>query len=79
MPSGGVDFFAGGVTRSVSSSSKLGVHSWGHESDGVIKTAQDYERDSEIHIPYLDLYEQLEIPKDFYWFTIEKAPFAGMY
>ncbi len=79
ISSGGVDFFTGGVKRTVVFPAKIGVHSWAHKIDDIMKTAQDYEENSEFHKPYIALYEELGIPRDFYWFTIESAPYDEMH
>jgi hypothetical protein len=75
IASGGVDFFTAGKIRIVEPCGKLGVHSW-HEDgpDGDIILGNEVPRSHEIHTMFLEFYRQMEIPEDFYWFTLEAAP-----
>lgn len=70
VASGGTDMFLAGEKRSIHPTAKLGVHSWG----GVELEALEYPRDHEEHKKYLEYYEDMEIPLDFYWYTLEAAP-----
>jgi len=75
IASGGVDFFTAGKTRVVEPCGKLGVHSWDEDGpDGGIILGNEVPRDHEIHAMFLDFYREMEIPEDFYWFTLEAAP-----
>lgn len=69
IASGGVDFFLAGAQRRVGPHCRLGVHSW---SDGEREGA-DYPRDHHEHQMFLDLYEDLEVDEEFYWYTLEAA------
>ena len=74
IASGGVDFFTAGKTRVVESCGKLGVHSWDEDGpDGSIIFGNEVPRDHEIHAMFLEFYREMEIPEDFYWFTLEAA------
>jgi hypothetical protein len=75
IASGGVDFFTAGKYRVVEPCGKLGVHSWDEDGpDGGIILGNEVSRDHEIHTMFLDFYREMEIPEDFYWFTLEAAP-----
>ena len=71
IASGGTDMFLAGKRRAIHSSAKLGVHSWGTGGDS---TALDFPRDHHEHQKYLDYYVEMNIPADFYWYTLEAAP-----
>ena len=79
ISSGGVDFFAGGVNREAHQNARVGVHSWAEGFDEGGKTAKDYPKNAKEHALFLKLYKYLEIPEDFYWFTINQAPADVMY
>ncbi len=70
VASGGTDMFLAGKERAVHETAKLGVHSW---SGGDLE-ALEYPRDHEEHKKYLDYYVEMDIPTDFYWYTLEAAP-----
>lgn len=75
VASGGTDLFLGGVVRTMELGARIGVHSWSDgETDGSA-----FARDSFEHDMMLDLYEDIGISEDFYWFTLEAAPAAGMH
>jgi len=76
IASGGVVFFLAGVKRSAGAGAKLGVHSW---NDGKGIEGADLPRDHTDHQLFLDYYREMHIPKDFYWFTLEAAPFEGIH
>ena len=73
--SGGVDLFLGGVKRSIEAGAELGVHSW---SDGT-NEALDFPRGSPEHEANRRLIDDMLGADDFYWFTIEAAPAAGIH
>lgn len=70
VASGGTDMFLAGKKRGVHETANLGVHSW----SGGDLAALDYPRDHEAHRKYLDYYVEMDIPTDFYWYTLEAAP-----
>ena len=70
IASGGVDLFLAGQERAVECGAELGVHSWA-ASDGT--QGDDVPRSSAEHAPYLDYYDRLGIPADFYWYTLKAA------
>jgi len=76
IASGGVDFFCAGVIRTAHEDSFIGVHSWG---DGKVEDANLLPKDHPIHKIYLDFYREMNIPDDFYWFTIQAAPADGIH
>ena len=70
VASGGTDMFLAGKERQIHPTAKLGVHSW----SGGDQVALDFPRDHEEHQKYLDYYIEMNIPTDFYWYTLEAAP-----
>lgn len=76
IASGGTDFFLAGQERSIETGAKLGVHSWA-AGDG--ETGADIPRDDPQHQLYLRYYEEMGIPSEFYWFTLEAAPADDMH
>ncbi len=70
VASGGSDFFLAGKKREVAEGAKIGVHSWG----GGTKAATDLSRSHDAHKKYLNYYEIVNIPLDFYWYTLDAAP-----
>lgn len=76
IASGAVDLFVAGVTRIGHCDAEVGVHSW---SDGSGLEATDLPRDHGDHQLYLDYYAEMDVPAEFYWFTIEAAPAADIY
>ncbi|MDY8135902.1 M28 family peptidase [Aquimarina sp. 2201CG5-10] len=70
VASGGTDMFLAGKKRAAHPTAKFGVHSWAGE-DSV---ALDFPKDHIEHKKYLDYYEEMNIPLDFYWYTLEAAP-----
>ncbi len=73
--SGAVDIFIAGVSREYIDGGVVGVHSW---SDGRVE-GQEVPRDDSVHRLYLDYYEDMQIPVDFYWFTLEAASYDGIH
>jgi len=71
IASGGTDFFLAGLERTIEKGAKLGVHSW---ATGDGETGADVPRDDPQHQLYLKYYEEMGIPSDFYWFTLQAAP-----
>ncbi len=75
IASGGVDFFIGGAERIVEPCAKLGVHSWDEDGpDGGIIYGNEVQRDDPSHTMFLDYYREMDVPEDFYWFTLDAAP-----
>lgn len=70
VASGGTDMFLAGEKRAVHYTAKLGVHSWA----GMDSVALDFPKDHVEHKKYLDYYVDMNIPLDFYWYTLEAAP-----
>lgn len=80
VASGGTDFFLAGVNRIVLADAQVGVHSWAESDDqGNVETGDQVPRDDPRHQPFLDYYEAVGIPADFYWFTLEAAPADDIY
>tara|TARA_B110001452_G_scaffold263375_1_gene264733 strand:+ start:617 stop:1231 length:615 start_codon:yes stop_codon:yes gene_type:complete len=70
VASGGTDMFLAGVSRTIESGAKLGVHSW---SDGE-KEALEYPKTHQEHDKYIEYYKEIGIPTSFYWYTLDAAP-----
>lgn len=80
VASGGTDFFLAGENRIVLEGAQVGVHSWEESDDqGNTETGDQVPRNDPRHQPFLEFYEAVGIPADFYWFTLEAAPASGMY
>ena len=76
IESGAVDLFCAGHNRIAERGARFGVHSWADE-DGL--EGGDVSPDSQEHDIYLDYFNQVGCPIEFYWFTLEAAPAAGMH
>lgn len=75
IASGGVDFFIAGAERIVEPCAKLGVHSWDEDGpDGGIIYGNEVPRDDPPHAMFLEYYREMNVPEDFYWFTLDAAP-----
>lgn len=70
VASGGTDMFLAGQKREAHLSAKLGVHSW----SGGDSVALDFPQNHTEHEKYLKYYEDMNIPADFYWYTLKAAP-----
>lgn len=74
IASGGTDLFLAGHQRTIGENTKIGVHSW----SGVLKTATDFPKGHEHHLPYIEYYQAVgfsqQEAEDFYYFTIHSAP-----
>ena len=75
IDSGGVDLFLAGVERTMERGAHIGVHSW---SDGF-REAADFPRGAVEHEQNRKYVEDMLGQDDFYWFTIEAAPAAGIH
>ena len=76
IASGGVDMFIAGVERTVDQGARVGVHSW---ADGDGREGKEISPNSPKHDPYLSYYEEMGVPDEFYWFTLDSAPADDMY
>ncbi len=76
VASGGTDFFLAGTNRTAKKGAQFGVHAWADDT-GVIP--KDLPRTAIQHKIYLDYYQEMGIPEDFYWFTLEAAPASSIY
>ena len=75
VASGATDLFLAGNHRSAGPGALFGIHSW---SGGHV-AATDLPRDHEDHRLYLDYYEEMGIPAEFYWRTLSAAPAEGIH
>lgn len=71
IASGGTDFFLAGVKRTVQSGAMIGVHSWAGDD---VENAIDLPKDHPEHKRYLEYYKEMNIPSEFYWYTLKSAP-----
>lgn len=69
VASGGTDMFLAGAVRTIEAGAKLGVHAWATDEN----EATDYPKNHQEHVKYLQYYQEMGIPSDFYWYTIEAA------
>lgn len=77
--SGGVDLFAAGYKRLYQSGGKLGVHSWCCVNG---KHAGELSKDHEAHGAQLTYVREMlgaELGPEFYFFTLDAAPFDGIH
>jgi hypothetical protein len=80
IASGGVDFFIAGAERIVEPCAKLGVHSWDEDGpDGGIIYGNEVPRNDPSHAKFLEYYREMDVPEDFYWFTLDAAPAARIH
>lgn len=75
VASGGTDLFLAGRIRQLEPGACVGVHSWG---DGI-EQGRDVPREAEVHQIYLEYYDAMGVPRDFYWYTLEVAPVEGIH
>jgi hypothetical protein len=66
--SGGTDFFLSGVNRYATPGAKIGIHSWS-DDDGT--EANQLPTNSPEHDMYLEYFDDICIPRDFYWEIIQ--------
>lgn len=77
IASGGTDLMLSGAQRIVERGACIGVHSWSDDDDPTPPT--QLPRNHEGHKVYLDYLDSLGMAHDFYWFTIQAAPFERMH
>ena len=75
VASGGTDFFLAGISRTADKGARFGVHSW----SGAGEEGGDLPRNDPEHEMYLDYYRGMNIPTEFYWYTLEAAPADGIH
>ncbi len=73
VASGGTDLFLAGVQRTIESGACIGVHSWAGGTIFNIRQGRDYPKDAPEHEKYLNYYDQMGIPSEFYWYTLDVA------
>ncbi|WP_343561662.1 hypothetical protein [Kiloniella sp. b19] len=73
VASGGTDMALMGTTRIIEDGACIGVHSWAVPTLLGYESGADVPDSSPDHDLYLDFYESVDIPEDFYWFTLEAA------
>lgn len=78
--SGGVDLFCAGKTRLIEEGAKIGVHSWCCGENG--EHAADIPENDPQHNTQISYFTEMlgnPIGRDFYFFTINAAPFDGIH
>ncbi|MGR5364236.1 hypothetical protein ACPV54_25505, partial [Vibrio mediterranei] len=78
--SGGVDLFSAGVLRDVKQGGVVGVHSWCCSVNG--KTADKLSKNDPAHHDQITYFKKMlgeSNGPEFYFFTINSAPFNGIY
>lgn len=75
IESGAVDLFCAGHQRIAAPGAHIGVHSWYDEET----SADAISPDDEEHDAFIDYFETVGCPVDFYWFTVEAAGPDDMY
>ncbi|WP_432450706.1 alpha/beta hydrolase [Aliiroseovarius marinus] len=73
VASGGTDLFLAGVTREIGPGACLGVHSWAAGGITGFTEGKDVPKDDPQHQLYLSYYDEMGIPQDFYWYTLDAA------
>ena len=79
IASGGVDLYCAGLQRLIEPGAELLVHSWGGFVDGGIVSAHELPRNHPGHRSQLVYFTEMlgnSIGSEFYWFTINSAPFG---
>lgn len=79
IASGGTDFFLAGTRRIVEQGARIGVHSWAGIEGGEWIEGKDVPIEDPQHALYLDFYDEMDVPPDFYWFTLRAAPADGIH
>ena len=80
VASGGVDLFAAGTRRTIEAGGRIGVHSWCCAVNG--RTASELPRDDPAHAPLVNYLTEMlgaENGTEFYFFTLEAAPFDSIH
>lgn len=74
VASGGTDMVLMGARRIIEPGACIGVHSWAAAIFGRnIESGADLPPEDPAHDLYLDFYDKMGIPQDFYWYTLEVA------
>lgn len=78
IASGGVDLFAAGVRRIIHDGAQVGVHAWGDPFEDVV--AQDLPRTHPAHRMQIQYFQEM-LPNgpEFYFFTLQAAPFDDIH
>lgn len=73
VASGGTDMAVMSTNRIIENGACIGVHSWAAGNIFGFEAGSDLPRSAEEHELYLDFYKTVNVPADFYWFTLEAA------
>ncbi|WP_298917603.1 hypothetical protein [uncultured Algimonas sp.] len=77
IESGGVDIFCAGRNRTAEQGAHVGVHSWSYLDESV--SGDKLAPSDPEHAPYLDYFETVGCPVDFYWYTLKAASADDIY
>jgi hypothetical protein len=75
VASGGTDLFLAGAERRLENGACVGVHAWAtddYAADEIAPSDREHRR-------YLEFYDDMQIDKAFYWYTIDAAPADDMH
>lgn len=75
VASGGTDLFLAGKERIIAPGACVGVHTWAT----TFSAGNEVPKDDPQHQLYLSYYDEMGIPLDFYWFTLDAAPVDDIY
>jgi hypothetical protein len=78
IASGGVDLFCAGKERIVTKGAKVGVHSWSGDEFTAIELPKDHPA-HQYQIAYFNMCFDGITGEDFYFYTLEAAPFDGIH
>ncbi|WP_120500338.1 alpha/beta hydrolase [Roseovarius sp. EL26] len=73
VASGGTDMVAMGKVRIIAPGACVGVHTWAEGGLLGADTGADLPRNDPRHQMYLSFYQEMGIPEEFYWFTLNAA------
>lgn len=73
VASGGTDLILMGKTRRIEPGACIGVHTWAAGGLFGEETGIDLPKSHPTHQMYLNFYDKMGIPEDFYWFTLKAA------
>lgn len=81
VASGGTDMYLAGNNRYIGKSATVGVHSWAYPKFFGLhyKAGSEFPKEDQLHQPYIKYYKQINIPEDFYWFTLNQAGVEDSY
>jgi len=79
VASGGTDMAVMSTNRTIEQGACVGVHSWAAGGIFGFEAASEMPRSAEEHTLYLDFYKTVDVPAEFYWFTLDAASPANIH